>query len=63
MLCVLIRIALGDSTEYTQHIIFSTKKGKSPLNILSLPLWNFSKGLKNEFEAAVVDESSVFEPL
>ena len=36
---------------------------KSPLIILSLPLWDFSKGPKNEFEAAVVDEPPVFEPL
>ena len=26
-------------------------------------LWDFSKGLKNEFETAVVNEPSVFEPL
>ena len=53
----------GDSNEYKQHIIFNKKKEKSPLNILSLPLWDFSKGLKNELETAVVDEPSVFEPL
>ena len=28
-----------------------------------MPLWAFSKGLKNEFETAVVNEPSVFEPL
>ena len=32
-----------------------------PLVILSLPLWDFFKGLKNEIEKAVVDEPSVFE--
>ena len=46
----------------THNIPFS-KKEKSPLIILSLPLWDFSKGPKNEFEAAVVDEPSAFEPL
>ena len=44
----------GDFNEYTQHTIF---------NILNLPLWDFSKGLKGEFETAVVNEPSVFEPL
>ena len=39
------------------------KEEKSALIILNLPLWDFSKGLKNEFETAVVDEPSVFEPL
>ena len=45
----------------TQHTIFNIKK--KPLIILSLPLWDFSKGLKNEFKTAVVEEPSVFEPL
>ena len=31
--------------------------------ILNLPLWEFSTGLKKEFETAVVNEPSVFEPL
>ena len=52
----------GDSNEYTQHTIFNIKT-KSPLIIQSLPLWIFSRGLKNEFETAVVVEPSVFEPL
>ena len=52
----------GDSNEYTQHTIFNMKRKKT-LIILSLSLWDFSKGLKNEFETAVVNESSVFEPL
>ena len=51
----------GDSNEDTQYTIFDIKK--SPIIILNLQLWDFSKGLKNEFEAAVVNESSVFEPL
>ena len=37
----------GDSNEYTQHTIFNIKKEKLPLIILSLPLWEFFKGLKN----------------
>ena len=53
----------GDSNEYTQHTIFNIKKKKTALIILNLTLWDFSKGLKNEFEAAMVDEPSVFEPL
>ena len=56
----------GDSNEYTQHTIFNIKRRKKPkknhLIILSLLLWDFSKGLKNKFETAVV-EPSVFEPL
>ena len=49
----------------TYNIPFSLYKKKeiSPLIIQNLPLWEFSKGLKNEFETAVVDEPSVFEPL
>ena len=46
----------------TNNIPFSIKKRKITL-ILNLPLWDFSNGLKNEFETAVVDEPSVFEPL
>ena len=44
----------GDSNDYTQYTIFNIKKRK---------LWDFSKGLKNEFETAMVNEPSVFEPL
>ena len=32
-------------------------------NCLLIPNRDFSKGLKNEFEAAVADEPSVFDPL
>ena len=53
----------SDSNEYTQHTIFKTKKEKSPLIILSLELWDLSKGPKNEFKTAVEDEPAVFEPL
>ena len=44
----------------THHLQY--KKEKLSLIILSLPLWDFFKGLKNEFETVVVDEPSVFEP-
>ena len=56
----------GDSNEYTQHAIINIKK-KITLNY---PKYNnvcgygiFSKGLKNEFETAVVNEPSVFDSL
>ena len=53
----------GDSNEYTQYTIFNMNKK----NILNYPksaaMGFFSKGLKNEFETAVVNEPSVFEPL
>ena len=56
----------GDSNEYKQHAIINIKK-KITLNY---PKYNnvcsygiFSQGLKNEFEIAVVNEPSVFEPL
>ena len=48
----------GGSNEYTLYTIFNKKK-----ITLNLPLWNFSKGLKNEFETAVVDKPSVYEQL
>ena len=52
----------GDSNEYTQYTIFNIKK--ITLNYpKSAVMGFFSKGFKNEFEAAVVNESSVFEPL
>ena len=53
----------GDSNEYTQYTIFNAKK-KITLNYsISAAMWFCSKGLKNEFETAVVNEPSVFEPL
>ena len=53
----------GDSNEYTQNTIFNMKK-KNTLNYpKSAAMGFFSKGLKNEFETAVVNEPSVFEPL
>ena len=62
MLC----IHRGDSNEYTQHSITNIKK-KITLNIqntiMSATMGFFGKGLKNDFEIAVVNELSVFEPL
>ena len=53
----------GDSNEYTQYTIFNTKK-KNTLNYPKSEAMGFcSKGLKKEFETAVVNEPSVFEPL
>ena len=46
----------------TRYIPFSIYKGKSALIIPNLQLLDFSKGLEDEFETAVVNESSVFEP-
>ena len=53
----------GDSNEYTQHTFYYIKRNL-PLIILNLQLsvFFFSRGLKNEFEIAVVNEPSVFEP-
>ena len=48
----------GDSNEYTQYTIFNMKTKNTQ---------NYSKpvvmGFKNEFETALVNEPSVFEPL
>ena len=53
----------GDSNEYTQYTIFNMNK-KNTLNYpKSAAMGFFSKGLSNEFETAVVNEPSVFEPL
>ena len=53
----------GDSNDYTKYSIFSIKK-KFTLNYpKNMQLWNFSKGLQNEFEAAMVNKPSVFELL
>ena len=50
----------GDSNEYTIHTIVSMKM-KFTLNYPAMGF--FLKGLQNEFEIAVVNEPSVFEPL
>ena len=59
MLCVLIR---GDSNEYTQDTIFNILK-KITLNYPKSAAMGFPHGLKNDFETAVVNEPSMFEPL
>ena len=56
------KIAAEDSNEYTQYIIFNIKR-KSLQIILNLQMGIFSKELKNDFETAVVNGPSVFEPL
>ena len=53
----------GDSNEITQYTIFDIKKEKSTSIIRNLQLSDFSKGLKNELEIAVVNEPSLFVPL
>ena len=52
----------GDSYEYTQYTIFNSKK-KHPKLSQICNFGMFSKGLNDEFETAVVNEPSVFEPL
>ena len=53
----------GDSNVYTQYTIFNIKK-KLALNFPKSAAMVFvSKGLKKEFETAVVNKPSVFEPL
>ena len=48
----------------THNIPFSIYNRKSPQINPDLQLWDFfSKGLKNEFETARVNEPSGFEPL
>ena len=47
----------------THNIPFSKEKGKLHLIIPICGQGFFSLGLKNEFETAVVNETSVFEPL
>ena len=50
----------GDSNEYTHFTIFSMNK-KNTLNYpKSAAMGFFSKGLKNEFETAVVNEPLKF---
>ena len=53
----------GDSNECTQYPFFkiNTKNHHNLSQICSYE--NFAKGLKNEFNSAVVNESTVFEPL
>ena len=52
----------GDSNENTKYTIFSIKK-KITLNYPKYAVTGFfSKGIKKEFETAVVNEPSVFDP-
>ena len=53
----------GDSNEYTRYTIFNMKKKNTRNYPKSAAIGFFSKGLKNEFERAMVNEPSVFEPL
>ena len=53
----------GDSNEYAQKLYqFQYKKENHPKLSKICSYEIFSKGLKNDFETAVVNESSVFEP-
>ena len=63
--CVLLLEAphRGDSNEYTQYTIFNIKKKITQNYPKSAAIGVRSKGLTNEFETAVVNEPSVFEPL
>ena len=49
--------------EYTQYTIFSIKIENHPKLSKICSYGIFSKELKNEFETAMVNEPSVFEPL
>ena len=66
MSCGLIRIPslrLGNSNEPILYAIFNINTKISLNYPKSAAMGFFSKGLKNEFEQAMVNESSVFEPL
>ena len=52
----------GDSNENTQYTIFNIKKENPLIYSNSAAMGVCSKGLKNEFEAVVVNEPYVFEP-
>ena len=53
----------GDSNKYTQYTISQYKKESHPKLSQICNYGICSKGPKNEFEPAVVNEPSVFEPL
>ena len=53
----------GDSYEYTQYTISNINKQSTVIYPKSAAMGFCSKGLKNEFETAVVNELSVLEPL
>ena len=50
-------------SQYTQYTVFNTNTKNHPKLSQICSYEIFSKGLKNEFETAVVKESSVLEPL
>ena len=52
----------GDSNKYTQYTIFNTNKENHP-KLTQICSYEIFKGLKNEFETAVVNEPLVIEPL
>ena len=53
----------GNSNEFTQYTIFQYKNDNHPKLCKICNYGICSKGPKNEFETAVVNEPSVFEPL
>ena len=53
----------GNSNKNTQYTIFNLKKENHPKVSLICSHVIFSKGLKNEFETAVVNEPLVSEPV
>ena len=64
MLCVLFRIASWGILMRTQNIPISITKKESHPKLSQICSYGiFTKGLKNEFETTMANESSVFEPL
>ena len=53
----------GYSNEYTQYTIFNIQKKFSLKYPKSAAIGFFSKGHKDEFETAMVNQPSVFKPL
>ena len=54
----------GNFNEYTKYTIFNIKEEENHPKLSQICSYGiFSKGLQNEFETAVVNEPSEFEPL
>ena len=53
----------GGSNEYTQYAIFKLTKKITPSYPKFVDVGYFPRDSKNEFETAVVNDPSVFEPL
>ena len=53
----------GDSNDNKQYTVFKIKRKITLTYPISAAMGFFSKGLKNEFETAMVNEPSVFESL